>query len=88
MGQHILFHLRLQIPLCMSLSPLAGSRSHLEKHEVYIELLLLPALVLCQGDPRFQDKVSVRAMLLLTDSYCRAIWVWCPGTWKMYLCLL
>lgn len=49
MGQHILFDLRLQIPLCMSLSPLAGSHSHLEKHEVYIELLLLPALALCQG---------------------------------------
>lgn len=68
MGQHILFHLRLQIPLCMSLSPLAASHSHLEKHEVYIELLLLPALALCQGDPRFQDKVSVRAMPVLTDS--------------------
>lgn len=63
MGQHILFHLRLQISLCMSLSSLAGSHSHLEKREVYIELLLLPALVLCQGDPRLQDKVSVRAML-------------------------
>lgn len=64
MGQHILFHFRLQIPLCMSLSPLAGSHSHLEKREVYIELLLLPAPALCQEEPRFQDKVSVRAMLV------------------------
>lgn len=68
MGQHILFHLRLQIPLGMSLSPLAGSHSHLEKREVNIELSLLPALALCQGDPRFQDEVFVRAMLVLIGS--------------------
>lgn len=69
MGQHILFHLRLQIPLRLSLSPLAGSHSHLEKHEVYLELLLLPALASCHGDPRFQVKVSVRATLTPIGSW-------------------
>lgn len=85
MGQHILFHLRLQIPLRLSLSPLAGSHSHLEKHEVYLELLLLPALASCHGDPRLQDKVSVRATLTPIGSWAgqqgyRAIWVQCLDT--------
>lgn len=85
MGQHILFHLRLQIPLRLSLSPLAGSYSHLEKHEVYLELLLLLALASCHGDPRLQDKVSARATLTPISSWAgqqgyRAIWVQCLGT--------
>lgn len=38
-GQRIVFHLRLQIPLRVSLLPLAGSHSHLEKQEVCVEQL-------------------------------------------------
>lgn len=33
-AQHRVFHLRLQIPLCLGLSPPARTRSHLEKQEV------------------------------------------------------
>lgn len=35
-GQHIVFHLRLQIPLRRSLSPLAQTSFHLEKREVCV----------------------------------------------------
>lgn len=40
-GQHIVFCLRLQTPLCLSLSPLAQTRRHLEKQEVCVGRRLL-----------------------------------------------
>lgn len=85
-GQHIVFHLRLQIPLRVSLLPLAGSCSHLEKREVCVgsglptgQPWLLPrgsALL-----PRSRDRVSGTLDCGLSEG---SLWLWATS-WMGHL---